>query len=216
MAVRTDNPLRKRWLVAAGIGAAALLVGGYAYARAAAPKPEKPPSKQKAVRKAVSLLGRNANSNELTDVAYTMAYPKCPPKLDPGNPQHEDCIAKWLELQDMVIAETAKPRKAKDGTPIPEPTNGPAADMQKWLDSLTSSQRSGLRKIIGGQYYDPIKNAAGAGDDAGTVEAVLRFKRAVEEYAYDDPIGAYKQYSELQNLLGPKLDTLLRAAKKYQ
>lgn len=229
------NPSKKQWLVVGGITAAVALIGGYAYAASQAPEPSPIPGPRAAVRKAIKMLP-GSDSIEIADTAYVMAYPGCPPRLDPKDVTHGDCIAKWLNLREMALEELEAPPKKKrpkrpgkkpdpSGTQEPEPEHepplvppgpGPAADMKKWLDSLSGSQRSGLRKILGGQYYDPIVKGAESGDDAGTVKAVLRMKRSIENLVNTDKMAAFKKYQELEALLGPKLETLLRAAKKYQ
>jgi hypothetical protein len=219
------NPGRKRWLIIGGLTAAAALIGGYAYAQSQVPEPSPLPSPRAAVRKAIKMLP-GEDSIEIADAAYVMAYPDCPPKLDPDDPTHADCIAKWLELREIALEEleapTKKKKKRPSGTspePEPEPTPGepgPAEDMRQWLDSLSGHQRSELRRIVGAKYYDPIVQAAESDDDAATVSAVLRLKRSIENLVETDKVAAFKKYSELQDLLGPKLEKLLRTAKKYQ
>lgn len=204
---------KRKWLIPALVGVAVLGIGGYAYAKSQT-KIEPPPSPRKAVKKAIKTLGPNEKAVEIADVAYTMAYPKCPPKLDPDDPTHESCIRKWLKLRDIALEELAKVEKTKEKK-NGRATVGPAKEMRAWIDSLSQNQRTKLRQIIKPKYYDPIKQAADAGDDGATVSAVLRLERAVRKFAQESPVQAMLQLNELENLLGPKLDELMKKAKKY-
>lgn len=208
----------KLWKAVIGLG----VLGGAVYLWRK-PKAPKIPSPAEAVRKAISILGTHEDAGEIADVAYTMAYPGCPPKLDPKDPTHATCIQRWLELRDLALAQVVEAEKArpkrtppKDGAPAPAPAAGPAKDMADWINGLTPAQRTGLREIIGPKYFDPIRTAADQKDDGATVSAVLRFKRAVEQHAADDPVEAFKEYQKLKALLGPKLDELMRTAQKYK
>lgn len=216
---RQQNPLSptaKRWLWIGGASLAALLVGGVAYAKLRTPSFEGPSTPGQAIANAIEILGTGAEVVEVTDVAYTMAYPDCPAQLDPGDPMHERCIEYWLHLRDLAIEQMPSPegRPARDRPGLSG--TGPAADMRGWLESLTQHQRSELRSIIGGRHYDGIKRNAYDGDDAGVVSAVLRFKRGAEKHASEDKFGALERYLELKELLGPKLDELMQLAQKYQ
>lgn len=224
-----SSPSRARWLWIGGAVAVALLLGGAAYARFRKATEISPPSSpEEAVDRAISLLGTARDPQEIADAAYPMAYPDCPPTLDPDDLSHAACIEDWWRLHDLAEAALpaggSPPSEASppsdEGRPPQDdgtlPTTGPAADMRAWLESLTQTQRAQLRTLIGATHYDPIKHAAYAGDDAQTVSAVLRFKNAAEKMLSDDPIAAAKRYSELRALLGPKLDELLAQAKKYQ
>jgi hypothetical protein len=215
---RASNPMSpttKRWLWIGGIvGGALLLGGGVAYAKMRkAPSEPLPP--EQAVREAIQILGENADADDIANAAYPLAHPDCPDTLDPEDPSHGPCIDKWLALRDLAesIMPTNQRPPRRDGAPLP--TEGPAADMRAWLDSLTQSQRSQLRDLIGASNYDPIKRAAQAGDDGQTVASVLRLKRNIEKLVDDDPIEAAKQYHALKTLLGPKLDELLDLAEQY-
>lgn len=165
---------------------------------------------------AIEALGVDANLNILTNRAYHSAFPDCPRRLDPNDPSHEDCVRSWLRVRDHVAARLPAPE-----LPTPEekaglPTTGEAADIRGWLESLTPHQISRLREILGANLVDPVQRAAFAGDDEGTVRAVVTLKKTVEDYAEEHPFDALRQYSELKDLLGPKLDDLLRTAEQYK
>jgi hypothetical protein len=216
---RKQNPLSppaKRWLWIGGVGAATLLVGGVAYAKLRTPTPAGPPTPTRAIATAIGILGSDAEVIEVTDVAYTMAYPDCPVVLDPDDPTHELCIEYWLHLRDLAIEQMPPPESRPAEEQPGLSMTGPAADMRGWLESLTQRQRSELRRIIGSKYYDPIKRGAYDGDDAGVVSAVLRFKNAAQKHASEDKFGALKRYLELQELLGAKLDELMQLAQQYE
>jgi hypothetical protein len=197
----------KPWMVAIPV---ALGVAGYAFYAKAKPKIPPPPSAQKSVQKAITILGPKG-SIEIADLAYTMAYPKCPKKLDPKNANHADCIAKWLKLREIALVELPK-SSSNDNDTGP----GPADDMVEWLDSLTSSQKSGLKKLIGDEHYTDIDTSARSGNDSKTVSAVLRFKSDIELLVEEHPLDAFAKYRDLKELLGPKLEELLKKAQKYK
>lgn len=212
----------RKWLVPALLGVAVLGYAGYAWAQSQKPKPKKAPSPKRAVAKAIEMLGPKAKVVDITDVAYTLAYPKCPPKLDPENPKHEKCIGRWLKLRDEAVEQTKlipPPRdtpKSKPGEPTPKAPPkkaGPASEVNDWANSLTGSQRSGVRSIIGANRFDSVANAAKAGDDSGTVSGLLRVQRWIEGQSVFVQL---QKYNELKSLLGPKLDTFERIIKKYQ
>lgn len=215
---RKSNPIRpraKRWIwIAAGV-ATLLVGGGVAYAKMRK-RSSGPPSPEDAVDRAIEILGSDASAIEVADAAYPMAYPDCPEKLDPDDPDHALCIEDWNHLYDL--AKDTLPKGKWGPRPVPDdlPDEGPAADMRAWLGSLSPHQRTELRRIIGPKYYDPIKRAANAGDDGKTVGNVLRLKNAIEKLLREDPIEAASQYNELKKLLGPKLDDLMDAAEKYE
>lgn len=211
------SPSTKRWLWIGGAVAAALLVGGgVAYARfRKSIEPEGPIPPQQAVDRAIGLLGTAREPEEIADAAYPMAYPDCPAKLDPEDPTHEQCIDYWWHLHDLAAERLPPPSERPRPHPDELPTEGPAADMRAWLESLTQHQRSELRRLIGPPYYNPIKRAAYDGDDGKTVAAVIRLKNSIEKLASDDPIEALKRYGELKDLLGSKLDELMDTAEKY-
>lgn len=215
--VANPSPSTKRWLwVGGGVVVALLVGGGVAYARfrkSVAPAGPVPP--EEAVDRAINLLGTQRDPEEITDAAYPMAYPDCPPLLDPDDPTHGTCIDYWWHLHDLAV-ERLPPPSGRPRPPTDElPTTGPAADMREWFGSLTQHQRSELRRLIGPSNYDPIKRAANDGDDGKTVAAVLRLKNSIEKLLSDDPIAALKRYNELKKLLGPKLDELMDTADKY-
>lgn len=211
------KPNTKKWLIRGAVATAVVGTGAYLYVKSKTPPRPITPSPRNAVKAAIRILGEDEDPVELADLAYTLAYPKCPPKLDPDDPEHEDCIAKWLGLRDMALEEASGEKPARGGKKKQKPKRGegPAKDMKAWLDGLTQGQRSGLRSIIGAKYYDPIEDAAEANDDSGTVSAVLRLERAIKQLMHDDPIEAFKQYAELKKLLGGKIDELRRKAQKY-
>jgi hypothetical protein len=210
------SPTKKRWLWIGGVGATALLVSAVAYAKLRSPAIEDIPTPAQAVANAIEILGSDAEVVEVTDVAYAMAYPDCPPVLDPEDPTHELCIEFWLHLRDLAIEQMPPPESRPSQEQPGLSDTGPAADMRGWLESLTQRQRSELRRIIGKKYYDPIKRNAYEGDDAGVVLAVLRFKSAAEKHASEDKFGALERYLELRELLGPKLDELMQIAQQYK
>lgn len=221
---RATNPIApstKRWIWIGGAVGVALLVGGVAYAKIKKKgAPSEPLAPAAAVDRAIQILGTDADADDVANAAYPMAYPDCPDVLDPDDPAHTECIDAWIELRALAVAalpdKRRKPPKREGAPPEPLSTEGPAADMRTWLDGLTQHQRSELRRILGSTYYDPIKNAAQAGDDGKTVSSVLRLKRSIETLVSEDPFKAAAQYSELKKLLGPKLDELLGMAEKYQ
>jgi hypothetical protein len=208
------GPSARRWLWIGGAGVLALVIGGVVYAKTKGPTKETAMTPDDAIERAIEILGASATPTEVTDAAYSMAYPDCPEKLDPSEPTHAQCIDLWKGLH--ALAKQALPGQRPRPVPDDLPDEGPAADMRRWLDSLSAHQRSELRRIIGPKYYDPIKRSAAAGDDGKTVGNVLRFKRAVEKFAEEDKMAALSQYLELKKLLGPKLDELLETAQKYE
>jgi len=160
-------------------------------------------------------LGVDRDLMSLTDTAYHRGFPACPRTLDPGDPSHADCIRLWLQLRDEIAARLPAPRISS-----PEPAEGladtgPAAEMRGWLQSLTAEQRNGLRRIIGANHYDPIVEAAQNGDDEGTVKAVRRLRKDADDLAANEPLAAWRQYSELKSLLGSKLDDFLKLTQRY-
>jgi len=214
---RRPNPVvqTRTWWIA-GIVAATVAAGALAYRMLRTSESGGVLTPAEGVARALEILGEGAEVIEIADVAYTMVYPDCPPLLDPEDPTHEECIAAWLQLRDLAIdqlpAPAGRPSKTQEGLA----STGPAADLRGWLESLTSTQRSELRTIIGSTYYDPMKRSAYEGDDGGVVRAVLRFKASAEAYASKDKMGALARYMELTDLLGPKLDELMRLAKSYK
>lgn len=154
--------------------------------------------------------GRSGSLHGLTDRAYRLARPGCPTRLDPDDPTHEQCIAVWLEVRDLVAARLPPPViESADGVVA----SGPAADIRTWLASLTPEQRSGLREIVGTAHYDRITARADAGDDPGTVDALLDLKDEMDGL---NPLAAMRRYAELKSLLGPKLDDFIRIAEKHR
>jgi hypothetical protein len=215
---RQSNPFpepHRRWPWIVGGAAVLMLVGGIAYAKMRK-SPRGSWSPEDAVDRAIEILGPDASAIDVTDAAYPLAYPDCPERLDPEDPLHEECIDLWTDLHDL--AKEQLPTKKWGPRPVPDdaPSDGPAADMRAWLAGLTPHQRKELRRIIGPKYYDPIKRSANAGNDGKTVGNVLRLKRAIEDFKEEDPFAALKQYNELRQLLGPKLDELIATAKKYE
>lgn len=183
--------------------AGAVLVGVYFVARNVLAAPKKPTVKKygpdKAVSTAIEELGENAGVMTLTDLAYPLAYPNCPPLLDPDDPTHADCIAKWIDLRDRV----AKRVPAGKGT---GGARGIAKKVDKWFDGLSSSQRTQLRSAIGAELYDPIANGANANNDSQVLAGLLRLKRSVYDLIAESQLQALALYSKLQDILGPKLD----------
>lgn len=216
---RAQNPLspgQRRWMwIGGGVLAALFVGGGVAYARVRKRMEPSPPlSPEAAVDRAIELIGQDQSAQEVADAAYPMAYPDCPAMLDPDDPTHASCVEYWWHLHDLAAERLPPPGTGpEDEGPA---TEGPAVDMRAWLDSLTPHQRSELRRIIGPTYYDPIKDAAYAGDDGKTVGSVLRLKNAIQTMMSKEPLEAARRYGELKDLLGPKLDELMDAAEKYE
>lgn len=202
---RQENPASRWPWIGAGLAALLLAGGGIAYARLR--KKKAVPSPEEAVLEAREILGPVASADDVADMAYAAAYPECPTVLDPNDPKHQGCIAAWMALKKMAAPKGPAPSK---------PARGPAAETERWLDGLTSQQRTELRDIIGTSYYDPISSAAWAGDDDATVKAVLRLKADTERLLAENPIAAASRYSQLKALLGPKLDTFLEMAERFE
>jgi len=68
--------------------------------------------------KADGVLSRDqlASNNDLANTLYRQVWPNCPPKLDPDNPGHQDCIEKWIRAADAIEGARAR---AKDPTERP-------------------------------------------------------------------------------------------------
>lgn len=171
--------------------------------------------KQQAADAAITKLGAGASLTALTDVAYAMLWPKCPAKLDPGNPAHQNCVRLWLQMQDTVAGRLPPPSITPPAAGT-LPTTGPAADLRGWLESLTPEQRDNLRENLGAKYYDPVVARAAAGDDAGAVQAVKDLKAHMEAYAEEEPFAALSMIASMKSSLGDKLDVLIRLQQTWQ
>lgn len=217
------NPKRWSWLTwlgATGLAVAGVLAGAGIARAAVGPVGPKgrahDPALEPHVQAAIAQLGVDANLNILTNHAYNAAFPDCPRRLDPADQSHENCVRRWLGARDLVAARLPAPELPTPSEQEGLATTGSAADIRGWLESLTPNQRSRLREILGANLVDPVQTAAFSGDDDGTERAVVHLKKTVEDYAEEHPFDALRQYSELKDLLGPKLDDLLRTAEQYK
>jgi hypothetical protein len=205
------------WVMIAAVATVGIAAGaGIAYAATQRGKRKAEAQLEQAAEQAIASLGTGRDLMTLTDAAYRAAAPACPRPLDPGDPTHADCIRVWLRLRDLVAARLPPPV-----IQAPEPQEGladtgPAADMRGWLESLTPKQRTELRATIGPEYYDPISNAAQAGDDKGVAKSVKALQKAIEKHASDEPLAALRQYRKLKSSLGPRLDELMQLAQQHQ
>lgn len=174
------------------------------------------PALEPAVDDAIARHGADADTVKLANTAYESAFPECPKQLDPDDPTHADCIRRWLQIRDVVLARLPPPAIPTPAEEPGLPTTGPAADMRGWLQSLTAQQRSELSRILGANLVRPLEQAAITGDDPGTVSAAVHMKKTIEDYAEEHPFDALRQYRDLKQLLGTKLDTLLQLAEKHR
>lgn len=205
-----------RWLTWLGVAAVsgAGVAGGVAIARALIRKGADP-ALVAAARSVVERHGTGVPLAVLTNRAYHQVRPSCPARLDPDDPSHADCVRVWLQLRSLIAAELPPPRiEGPDDTTLP--SEGPAADLRRWLGSLTPQQRSGLREQIGAVHYDAIARAAAAGDDAKTVKALRALKAEIDQLAEEDPLEALRRYRALKSLLGDRFDELAQLAEKHQ
>lgn len=187
---------RAKWLIAGGVA-----FGGYFVVRTVMAKSKKPTVKKygpdAAVTTAINELGADAGVVALTDLAYPLAYPDCPPKLDPDDPTHEECVNRWLALRDRVRKRVPSGGKGSSSEKVL------AKKIKSWLDGLSGSQRSQLRSTIGAKLYDPIANGAASGNESQVMAGLLRMKSSVKGMSQ---LQALALYTQLQDILGPKLD----------
>ncbi len=203
MAKRKKLSKRAKWAIAGVV-----LIGGFFVVREVlVGEPKKPPVKKydpdQAVSEAINELGKDAGVLALTELAYPLAYPDCPPRLDPDDPTHAKCIDHWLDLRER-ISKRVPAGKGTGGT------RGIAKKLGKWIDGLSSGQRTQLRNTIGAKLYDPIANGAKSNNDSQVTAGLLRLKRSINDLIAESKLQALALQSKLQNILGPKLDEFMK------
>lgn len=165
----------RRILIGGAVVVTTLGIGLWAWRAQAKPKKVKKPSPKQAVSKALRQLGSSASKFELTDFAYILAYPKCPSKLDPNNPDHEECIEKWLGLMEEVEVQKAalppptrgskKKTKTSESDEPAKKAGALSGDLLRWWSSLSSGQRAKVKEVLGSGRINQIVEAANTGND---------------------------------------------------
>jgi hypothetical protein len=90
----------KRYLGAGLLGLAGVGVWALALSRRDADEDVADPRVTAAVSQALGQFKKDADPNDVADVAYWTLYPECPEYLDPKRPEHDLCIRLWLDVRD--------------------------------------------------------------------------------------------------------------------
>jgi len=188
----------RRILIGSAILVTVVGVGFWSFrASAKAAKPKKL-SPSKAVSKAFSQMGAGTSKYALTDFAYILAYPTCPSKLDPDNARHQGCIDKWMDLLSRVEAKKAalppEEKKSTTGTQALSP-------LLQWWESLSSSQRSTVKEVIGTTAVNQLVTAARNGN---ATQVRARLTQVQGTFEQKSKIAQAQAYMKLKGSLGQK------------
>lgn len=189
--VRT-NPLRTWHKVVLGLLAVGVVGAGvFLYSATARAAPAAPPSEEAAVAAAIEQLGPDAPTAQISQLAFSTAYPG----QTPAEPE-------WASIVTQVETVLGRPL-----VPIKIPS-GPAFEdeaaelVTDWMGSLSDAQRSAVQQAVGAALWDPLVASAAGGDDVATRGALLAIKLAIEAQAQDSKISALATYASLQSNLG--------------
>lgn len=120
-------------------------------------------------------------------------------------------------LAGQIVQSFAKKKNGASATPkgLPAPTNaesGKPTDsgnmgerLHAFLNKLTGEQRGGAKEILGHENYDALTKAAEDKDDAAAREALLSFRRGMDEIANKNRWEAMGRLAQLNTLLGNEL-----------
>lgn len=133
--------------------------------------------------------GLGVSAFEITDKAYWLAYPECPKKLDPANPEHQTCLESWMRIWADVKARKVAGRTTPG---VSDMDTGPDGNLSKevkaWINSLSAAQKTTVKNVVGEERYAGMVASSNSGDDVRTQAQLDRLAIYVGSLGLGDKI----------------------------